>query len=467
MATKTFSIIKGDKISDADYRDTLPVNLHAVIRQVRNATGYLKTNPGITLLGSTPGTERGGFWSERFEKHYRVCGTELVEIAADGSYTSIGEISGSDQVTFAQSYNNLVIVADGKAWYYNETDGLVQNTDSLIGEPVSVTWCDGYFMFTDGEYLYHTEISDETTFVETQYATAEFMPDVTVAVAKNQMNQVMAFGRYSTEYFYDAGNEDFAFTRIPAKAVKSGIVGPKCFTELEGTFFTLGGGKYEAISVYASVSGDTSKIATREVDKIIAEYTEEDLKTSSMESRTYHGVSYIHVNLPQHTLLYNHTIAKAMGVQYAWSLMKTSLTTDEGWLGLNGVFDPRLGKFVYGDRFNNRVGYLDDSVSTLYGDEIDFDFYSPLIPTNGMAVDQIELETIPGYTDDDTRIGVSVTEDGTIYTQEYWQLYSGLNTRNQRFILRQLGTFNNFVGFRFRGVTSARMAFGAMLLTYG
>ena len=351
-------------------------------------------------------------------------------------------------------------------WYYNTVDKFRQITDPNLGNPIDLCFIDGYFFFTDGKNLYHTTLSNEESINPLDFATAEFSPDPTLAVKKTKENQVIVFGRYSTEWFANVATENFAFQRIPGKAVKSGIVGTQCQTELDGSFFILGGRKEESISVHVVSGGSTSEIATREIAKIIDMYTEEELITASLEARVEDGYKFLHINLPNHTLMYNLNVAKSLGSSYAWSILKTSITLQDGWTGINGINHPENG-WLYGDRFGSRIGQIDKSISTIYGEDTEFLFYTPMLTLDGASVDEIEIKTIPGFTPYKATVAMSTSYDGQTYSQEYWGLYGNKNERSSRYIIRCLGYVGDYVGFKFRAVTPSRLAFGAMEITYG
>lgn len=472
MAKQGFSLIKGDKIANADYRDALPVNMYVVLRDVRGSNGYLINQPGIELFGETSGTDRGAFYSDRFGLHLRVTGTSLVSIDEDGVSTVLGTVPGSLQVQMDQSFNNFAVLNEnGELFYYNPTDGFRQITPTYLGTPLDLCFIDGYFFFTDGANLYHTTLNDEEDIDQLDYATAEFAPDDSICVKKTKENQVIVFGRYSTEWFYNAGNVNFAFSRISGKAVKAGIVATQCQTELDGQFFILGGRREESPSIHVISGGSLTTIATREIEKILAQYTEEELQTASLESRVEDGYMFIHVNLPNETLLYNHTAAKKIGNEFAWSILKTSIISMDGWLGINGIFDPRVSKWLYGDRFASRVGCLNNTISTLYGNKVECLFYSPFITLDGGSINEIEIKTISGAmpatsTVKKTTVSFSLSYNGESYGKEYFMDYGSINERAKRFMKYRLGYVGDYVGFKFRAVTESRLAFGALAVDY-
>ena len=127
--------IKGDKVDDnTDFRDALPVNYYTVLRDIYGEQGYMLNYYGLSDFATGQGISRGSIWVERtgFSGQYRVSGTSLIKIEDDQSVTVLGVITGSDQASMTYSLNNLAIVASGKLYYYNPTDGFRQITDSAM-----------------------------------------------------------------------------------------------------------------------------------------------------------------------------------------------------------------------------------------------------------------------------------------------------------------------------------------------
>ena len=468
MAETQIPLIKGDKIStDTDYRDALPVNMYAVPKPIMRAAGYMLCYPGLTQHGSGFGKDRGAFYNDRFSKHFRISGNRFIRVNSDGSVASLGVISGIDQVSLPYSFNTQAIIADGKMWLYSLSTGISKVTDPDLGSPIDGVWVNGYYFLTDGENIYHTDISNESSIDPLKFATAEFMPDKSLAVAKTQDNKVIVFGRYSLEYFVDQANENFAFTRIETRAQKIGIVATHAKCEFDGTFFIVGSRRNESLGIHQIGIGQSIKVSTREIDKILAGYTEPELTDIRMEVRTEDGSSFIIIHLPNETIYFSPLVAQKMGTELAWGYLQTG-SEGQSYRGINGVFDQDLGKWVYGDKYNSNIGILDNTVFSQYGEQQEWYLFTPLVNMETMSIDELEIETIPGNTAfDDAKVAVSTTYDGLNYSTEEWEMYGEPLDRSKRFILYRMGYVDNWVGFRFRSVTKSRMAFSDMVLSYG
>ena len=160
------NLIKGEKISDSpetDYRDALPVNMYVVKKAILGADGYMLGYPGLTALGNGSGLDRGVNYNERFRNQYRISGDKFISVATNGTTVELGTVPGSSQARLNDfySFNTQGVIADGKFFLYDTVDGFREVTDSDLGNPIDGVWVDGYYFMTDGEYLFHTNLTDE------------------------------------------------------------------------------------------------------------------------------------------------------------------------------------------------------------------------------------------------------------------------------------------------------------------
>lgn len=468
MPDTIINLVKGDSIgSDTEYRDQLPENMYAVSMPVLGSQGYMTMHPGLSEFGTGVGPDRGAVWNDRTEDHFRVSSNRFIVVREDGSTQRFGDIPGLDNVSMPYSFRTQAIIGGGNYYLYDETNGFRQVTDSTLGNPIDGVFVDGYYFMTDGEFLFHTDLTNEASISPLKFATAEFQPDPTLGVAKTQDNKVIAFGRYSTEYFTNIGAENFAFQRIPSRALKIGIVSTHAKCELNDKWYIVGGRKEGALGVYVVGIGSSPQVSTREVDKILGQYTEEQLSDLYMESRVQDGYSFVYIHLPNETLLFNETIANEFGIDQAWSLLKSGVN-NAPWRGIHGIFEPRLGEWIYGDRQGLRFGRLDDTVATQYGEVAEWVLYTPFMYLDSASIDKLEIETMPGHNnDDDATVFMSLTYNGVTFGKEWTEMYGQPNDYSMRFIIRRLGYVRDWVGIKLRGATRSRMSFGRGFISYG
>lgn len=455
-------LIKGQRKSDYDYRDNLPVNMTAVAGQTEGDTGYLLAHDGLTEFSTTLGKARGGYFSERLNMQFRVSGIWLEGINTDGTTNPIGIIEGDAPCEFAESFNTIAVLSDGRVWLY---DGSTLERLTLDFVPIDIEWFSSIYVYTDGENLYHSQVADETNVPILAYTSSEFSSDPIKGIIRTDSNEIVAFNRYSTEYFYFNANAPTGGSVLQVQRGKSGrigIVGTQCKCFLDGNIFILGGRKEESPSIHITNGVTTSTVATREIDKLISQYTEEQLETVYMESRTVDRDKLVIIHLPNETLLYNHTVGQGQGVSAAWSIIKTG--ENEKWRGKYGIFDPRISKWVYGDIKENKLAYLDDESFAQYDEEQELLFYTPIIPVKRVSISQIELDTIAGYTPKQKTCAMSISYDGVGWNQEYWVTVSEPNNHAVNYIIRRLGYVAQSFSLRFRFVGVDKMAFSGLTI---
>lgn len=453
---------------ETDYRDALPVNMSGIIKPIFDAAGYMLQHPGLTQYGTGAGICRGAFYNDRQSNLFQVSGQSLIEISTSGTTNVLGAVSGSDTATLDYSFNNQLILADERYYLYNPTLGFREVTDSDLGKPIDMAWLDNYVVFTDGETIFHTKPGLDDQIEPLDFATSEFSPDGSLGVGKTVDNKWIVFNRYSTEFFINVATVNFAFQRIPTRALKVGIVGTHAKVEMGDQWYILGGRREESVSVYTLGVGAAQNIASREVDKLIGEYTETQLADVVLEARVEDDYPYLIIHLPGEVLLYNVKVAAAVGVEGAWTIVKTDVTGNDPWRGKHGVFEPRKGVWVYGDKLGGKIGILDEKFSTHYGEIAEWLLFTPYMYLESQSIDEIQIETIPGFTTvSDATVFCSLTYNGVTYGQEKSLGYGDPSGYSKRFIGYRWGDVRHWVGLKFRGASRSRMAFGRGFLLHG
>lgn len=471
---KLITFIKGDKSSsETDFRDSLPVNMTGIVRPIFESKGYMIETEGVDEFATAFGPDRGGLWNEKLRQHFRLSSSHFVSISAAGNVTDLGTILGADQASFPYSFSTQGIVADRKFYLYEPMGGLVQVVDPNVRLPIDACWIDGYYCLTDGSYLYHTTIDNSGVPVENvinplAVAVESLSPTDVVGVARSTDNMWMVFTRYGIDYYQNVGGSTFAFERIQGRALSVGLVATHAKAFLEDIWFFVGSRKYESLSVFGMVAGDAKKIATRNVEKILAGYTESELTNIVLETRQLSGYSYLILHLPREVLFFNYTLSLEVGVEYAWSILTSEYVNPIPWQSINGVYDPRVGYWIYGNKSSGLIGRLNETHATQYGEIQEWRLDTPFMNLDRMSVDQIEVLTVPGFTSEsDATVFISYTNDGVFYSQEDTMAYGDPGAYGQRFIKRVLGYVRKMVSYRLRGASKSRMVFSQAVIDYG
>ncbi|MFX7354842.1 packaged DNA stabilization protein [Acinetobacter baumannii] len=336
---------------NSDFRTSYPRNLIPVPKEQGLSSGYLRPAEGIEHLADINGVDRGGInWNGTC---YRVCDNDLIRVNRDNTITKLGEVSGSGYCNFEYSFDYLAINSKPYLYLYSPDKGLKQVTDSDLGNVYDVTWIDGYFMTTDGEFLVVTELNDPFAVNPLKYGSSEADPDPVNALFKLR-NEVYALNRYTIEVFDNVGGENFPFSRIDgAMSTRGTLSASTCCMFIETIAF-LGSGKNEPISIYLSANGSSQKIATREIDQILRSYSEQQLANCLVESRVIDGHQWLYIHLPDKTLVYDAAASQATS-QQVWFFLCSGFGENR-YLAQNHVWC--YDKWIVGHPNQHKLGVL-------------------------------------------------------------------------------------------------------------
>lgn len=440
---------------NADFRSSYPVNLIPVPKDSGISKGYLRPADGVVQIGTGPGTDRGGInWKG---VHYRVMGSKVVRISESGVVSIIGDVGGGGQVSFDYSFDRLGISSNGKL-YYLFGASLVQVTDPDLGAVIDVVWVDGYFMTTDGTALVVTELNDPMAVNPLKYGSSEADPDPVKGLLKIR-NEVYALNRHTIEVFDNIGGDLFPFQRIEGAQIQKGILGTHCACEFSDAVAFLGSGRNEAPAIYIGANGEANKISTREIDQILTNYTEAELAQSVVEKRIDKGHQHLMVHLPDRTLVYD--LAGSTAVQEPlWFYLTSGLSGFSQYRARNMVWI--FDKWHCADPTSNRLGILDSSVSTQFGDMARWEFATTIIygEGNGAVFHELELVCLTGRValGIDPTISTSYSIDGETWSQEKFVYMGTIGDRGKRIVWRRQGIMRNWRIQRFKGNSDSHIS---------
>ena len=439
----------------ADFRTSLPRNLVPVPKETGISSGYLRPADGVEKLSDGPGVTRGGInWNG---VTYRVMGSSLTRVAADGAVTILGSVGDGGWVTMDYSFDRLGIASGGKLFYWNGST-LTQVTDPDIGYVKDMRWIAGYFLTTDGVDLITTDLNDPASVQTTHYGSAEADPDPVQAVDELR-NEAYAFGRYTVEVFQNIGGTGFPFQRIEGAQVGKGIIGTHAYCGLGDTFMFCGSGRGEAPAVYQMVPGNVQKVSTREVDTILLSYTEDELSTAVMETRVDKNHQHVYLHLPDRTLVYD-TIGSQAAGEPLWHTLDSGVMAPETYRarGLVWCYD----QWNVGDPTSTALGRMTSAVSSHYGDVTGWEFGTPIVYNGGNSgiVHELELVCLSGRVslDADPVIWTSYSLDGVTWSMERTARAGRQGQRNKRIAWRTQGQIKHWRVQKFRGTSDAHLA---------
>lgn len=445
--------------SNADFRTSYPVNLVPVPKANGISNGYLRPADGIVQNGTGPGVDRGGIsWNGVC---YRVMGYKLVSVADDGTVSVLADVGGSGYVTLDYSFDRLAIASSGVLYYW---DGLTltQVTDPDIGSVVDFVWVDGYFMSTDGTSLIVTELGDPTSVNPLKYGSSESDPDEIRALLKIR-NEVYVVNRYTTEVFDNVGGDLFPFARVEGAQIQKGTMGThSCCVYLDAVAM-VGGGRNEAPGIYIASNAMATKISTREIDQILAGYTEDQLSTVKLESRNDKAHNHLYVHLPDRTVVYDSEASTAVG-EHVWFTLTSNTDGIGEYRARHMVWC--YSKWLVGDTQTGAVGYFDDTIGSHWGERVTWEFGTGITYNEGRGAifHELELVALPGRVSlgDDPRISTSYSIDGETWSQDRFISAGKRGESLKRLVWRSQGMMRNWRIQRFRGDSSSHISFARL-----
>ena len=436
--------------NNSDFRTAYPVNLIPVPKGQGISAGYLRPAEGINHVADLPGVDRGGIvWRG---EHYRVCGTKFVKISASGQVIELGDVQSGGQCSFDYSFDYLAINAGTSLYLYNGT--LKQVTDENLGEVHDVIWVDGYFMTSDSDNIVITELNNPFEVNPLKYGSSEVDPDPIVGLLKLR-NEVYVLNRNTIEVFDNVGGEFFPFQRIDGAQTMKGTLSKRTCCIYMDAIAMLGSGRNEAITVYISSAGSAQKIATREVEQILSNYTESQLTECQLEARQVDGHAWLYIHLPDQTLVYDAIASQSTG-QPTWFI----LNSGNGYTARNMTY--AYNKWFVGHTTESKLGVLTDETGEHWGNEIEWQFGTAIIynESSGVIFHQLELVGLTGRNSflKESSIYTQYSTDGMEWSMPKFISVGKQGQRNKRLVWFQQGYMQNWRLQRFKGSSDARLS---------
>jgi hypothetical protein len=441
--------------SSPNFRTSYPVNLVPVPKSTGISDGYLRPADGIVKIGDGPGFNRGGInWRDQL---YRVMGTKLVRVAPNGTVTEIGDVGSGGRVSFTYGFDFLAVTSGGRLYLYDGTT-LAQVTDPDLGTALTVVWVDGYYMTTDGEFLVITELNNPFAVDPLKYGSSEADPDPVKSLLKLR-NEIYALNRHTIEVFDNTGQPGFPFQRIPGAQIQKGTLGTHTCCVFGEAIAFMGSGMNESVSIWVGANGTAQKIATREIEEILATYTEVQLLTVFMQERTEGAHQFLEIHLPDQTIVFDAAASQATQ-EPVWFILRSSLVGLGRWEVCDAVW-------CY-DRWNvckpaaTDIGFLDKNLASHWGQTVGWEFGTIIVYNEGRGAifHEMELVSLTGRVQPgaDPTVWTSYSVDGLTYSVEKPARVGTLGQYDKRVVWLQQGHMRNWRIQKFRGTSEAQLA---------
>jgi hypothetical protein len=157
------------------------------------------------------------------------------------------------------------------AYYFN---GTTFNAITSANYPATtvrgIVYLDGtYYVMTPAGSIYGSAIDDPTTWSALNVIQSRMEPDGGVMLAR-QLNLIVAFSSYSTEFFYDAGNPTGSpLLPYTSAMLEIGCANAESVAQVENTLFFMGVSKAKGRSIYRMDGTTPQVISTPAIDRVL------------------------------------------------------------------------------------------------------------------------------------------------------------------------------------------------------
>lgn len=461
MPIQTLPLAKGlgKDYRNADYVDMLPVNMLATPKEVLNAAGYLRSFPGVAKKADVAGVSRGAEFNTVQNLVYRVAGGKLYNGANER-----GAVSGGGRVSMAHSATSQAVAANGALtlYRYDGTEKTLQNWPETVGDVTYAQYDIGsvrdicrargrYVWVKDGTQTFGvTDLEDESHPDRFRpFYSAESQPDGIIGCGVWR-DFVVMFGSSTIEYFSLTGATDSTsaiYVSQPSLMVQKGIAGTYCKTEFADAFAFISHQSTGAPSIYLINSGQATTIATSTVEKVLREYTADELATGVLETVRFDSHELLLVHLPRHVLCYD-AAAGQNGPQ--WCILKTGLFNDVH-RAIDYMFEGN--QITAGDKLEPVTGFLRFDSSAQYDKQTEHLLFTPMFKANNARVFDFEMEAATGVSQYAERLFISATADGSNYGREQLIDANVPFVYDKRVLWRRVGRVRKNIGFKVRVIT--------------
>jgi hypothetical protein len=254
--------------------DARMVNLFPeIVPEAGKEPAFLNRAPGLKLEFTAGFGPIRGLWVLG-SNMYVVSGTQLYKVTPAYVVTLIGSVTGTGPVSMADNGTQLFVACNGPSYIYNATTDVFQQiTDGDFPGAVTVGYLDGYFVFNEpnSQKIWVTALLDGTSVDPLDFASAEGSPDGVVGIIVDH-GQLWVYGTNSIEVWYNSGNADFPFTRIPGAFNELGCAAAYSLAKMDNGLFWLGKDARGQGIVYRANGYSGQRISTHAVEWHIQQY---------------------------------------------------------------------------------------------------------------------------------------------------------------------------------------------------
>ena len=234
--------------------------------------------PGLDLLLSvTPTTGSGwrGLWAASNGRLYGVCGSSVYAISSSWVASKLGDLQTTSGPVSVTDNGNYALIVDGSPQGYSIT--LAGNAFSVIADPaflggITVDYMDGFFIVNNpNTQQFYVSLANQLKFDATDFASKSGYSDKLIGLGVSR-RYLYLFGDTTTEIWFDAGDANFAFERMPGVFMQYGCMAAATIAQMDGEFFWLAKSAQGRAIVCKTNQFTAQKVSTFALDNALADY---------------------------------------------------------------------------------------------------------------------------------------------------------------------------------------------------
>jgi hypothetical protein len=394
---------------------------------------------------------------------YAIIGTKAYSFPSTGGAGTLltGTITGTAPVFMARdnaSTPNVVVVAPGDGAFVIASGAVSSYPDADVGQPNSVKFHKGFFIFTYGDGKTRSSGINSTSINTQDVATAESKPDTLYCTVPLGNGQYLLVGSATMEVWGGQVNDTgYPFSYVAT--IARGIVGPYAITGDQdgwgkGIFLVGDDFKVSTLEGYTPVP-----ISTPDIDLLIER--EPDKTAITIGCYVSQGHGFVVVQAPTWCWEYDTTLQ-------SWHERQSYLQTY--WRALQPV--KAFDKWICGDRKTGNILQIDGSAQDEVGDPIKmrietgpFGAFPKAVRINGIELYVTKGVGIATGTDPvqtDPVVEVACSTDGGNRFSNPRQLKIGRQAITKGRVRSQIWGQAEVQGVRWRLDFSANVNFGFM-----
>lgn len=419
------------------------LNLYAQVEQNPDRSSLIfYPTPGLTLFtnfGSAP--IRGFIVADTYL--YVVYRDKLYKVNNVGTATAVGTLLTSEgRVDLA--FNGIHVgIVDGQYMYmYNVVANNFNSVVGLIGNPVSITYQDSYFIatFQNSQQFQISAAYNGLVWDPLDFASSESSPDNLVRGFADH-GELVLLGQQTTEFWGNSGAADFPYQVIRGATIEFGLAAPWSLCKYNDTLAGLFANRLGQVQVMIIAGHAPQKISSQELDYLINSYPTVSDATAFAYNLGGHPMYQINFPTAGKSWLYDASTTM-------WSQLEFGFQGERHRAEMQVVFNDAT---LVADYANGNIYKVEPDIYTDNGTPIAREIIGKHFFANYRYVAihrlQVDFETgigLPNNTVPQVMLQTS-RDNGRTFGNELWQSIGKIGEYFTRVIWWRLGTARDFV----------------------